>query len=147
MYDKAVWDKVVELIADGKTMVEVEQMPGMPVSSAVRYHARQDVEYSKALDDAYKIHVERHVERIKEIEREMLAKIADEPFDSRKVNAIQNAYKQIIEDIKWYAGKISRNKFGDKTMISGDPDAPLLNTKEITVTCVMGPPAIQPTEK
>ena len=133
--------RVCGLISEGLSLRKIEKLQGMPTKSAIMmwllegeaYKANDKPEHPKAvfLD---------HYARAREVQADALAdeiiSIADDSqFDSfvdgeRKtvVNMEHIQRDRLRVDArKWLAGKLRPEKYGDRTVVEGDPDKPVHN--------------------
>lgn len=131
MYTKDIADKICSGLADGKSLRAVCEQAGMPAESTVRAWALDDVEgfaaqYARAREIGY--------DRL----GDELLEIADTPqvgiktktnekgeIETTEGDMIEHRRLQ-VDSRKWMLSKMLPKKYGDKTTLSGDPDAPLL---------------------
>lgn len=94
---------------------------GSPLHVAIRKHGSNDKTFYRALD-ANPDAAQRYA-RAREVRNDRLAeetlRIADNCKDPQKA-------KLQVDTRKWLLSKLAPKKYGDRTVIAGDPDAPLV---------------------
>jgi hypothetical protein len=134
--------RVCGLISEGLSLRKIEKLEGMPTKSAVMmwllegeaYKANAKPEHPKAifLD---------HYARAREVQADCLADeiitIADESHydqavdeDGRPIVNMEHIQRDRlrVDARKWLAGKLRPKKYGDRTVVEGDPDKPVQHT-------------------
>ena len=106
--------KVCNLLAEGKTVSDIEKMDGLPCSATIFNWTWQHPEFYEMFDKAREFGTHALAYRLgKDIEE-----CANNPMALTKL-------KLHIEHWRWFIGKCNQRKYGDKTIISGDKDNPL----------------------
>lgn len=123
-YNQQIANKILGLISEGNSLREICKSKDMPSEAAV-YRWLNKLEtfrsnYVRACEDRTEV----RVEQIAEIEQEMIREVK-ECDDSKLANALVQAYKQKIDDIKWIASKLKNKKYGDRLALAGDDSSPL----------------------
>lgn len=122
-YNRAdVMQTICDLIARKQTLHQICQLPGMPSNETVRQWMIEDAELAANYARARELRADARADRIDEI----TSMIIDGKLDPQ-------AAKVIIDAEKWLAGKEQPKKYGDKQIISGDPDNPVNTKSEVTI--------------
>jgi hypothetical protein len=123
-------------VASGGTLKKIsEDNPNRcPCVSTLRkwlFDSKKEHEHLRLMYSlATRARVEALIDEITELEAECTAKIAEQEFDSRKVNAIAAHYRQMIEDRKWLAAKLAPRDYGDRLALANDDrDGLIVNFK------------------
>lgn len=111
-YSRIVAEEVIRLIAEGKTVLEISKMEGMPPPAAIYYWKRRYQEFSAEMKMA----------------REMRAEVfQDEAIQRAKDSRESTVHRDRleVETLKWAAEVNDPNTYGKRTKVVGDPDQPL----------------------
>ena len=125
--------RICTLIAQGYVVPEIAEMPDMPAKGTIYGWLIDHPEFLAQYDVAK--------EKQMEVFGDSIIAIAKNcPAD---VDAVAKA-KLLIHTIQWTMGKIKPKKYGDKTVIAGDKDAPLTLTAliEASVPQIVAPKTI-----
>jgi hypothetical protein len=122
MFNQEIADRICERLAGGESLVTICADEGMPNRATVfRWLSAEET-----FRDMYA--------RAREVQAEVLA---DEIVSlADKAPPLSDAVAQArlaIDARKWVAAKLLPRKYGERTTLAGDPDAPLQN---VTVTYV-----------
>ena len=107
-------DRIVELLEE-HSLVEICADPKMPDRLTVQRWMREDANFATRCARAREMHAFAIVESITDIERGALDDVI-KPEVARVV----------ISSRQWRASKMNPKVFGDRTVVAGDPSAPLL---------------------
>lgn len=99
-------DLIIQKVVEGASLTKACKELGLQYSIVNKWK-NDSIEFRKRLDDAFKDRAEKHHDEVLEI--------AEESRDQ----------KARIEARKWSSEKYNPERFGQKTKISGDKDAPL----------------------
>jgi predicted secreted protein len=134
-YTKEIADQMCELLSEGVPLREICRMEGMPYWRAVYRWMEADENLSA------------HIARAREIGYDAIAEecllIADTPKFGQKQVMSDDGATTTVEDMLGHRklqietrlkllAKWSPSKFGDRTTLAGDPDAPLQVNSEAT---------------
>jgi len=115
-FHKVYGDIILNLIVnDKKTIGDIVKMEGMPSRSVIARWESQNEDFAKGLLLARKARAEAYADQI--------AEDGEDDHGSDK-DDIQ-ARKLKLDRLKWLAAKGDPDKFGDRTKVSGDSNAPL----------------------
>ena len=123
-YNQRIADYVCEQLALGRGLRTIarDQVEGMPNESTLREWATNDAvvgaQYARARLAG------------NESDFELLDEWADEKPPTLENGAIDNGWnawnRTRIDTKKWSLGKRQPGRYGDRTVVAGDPDAPLI---------------------
>lgn len=119
---------IAHLIADGKTVREISRLPGFPPVQIIRSWRRHNSEFEELIQIAKKDRAEY--------------------FQEKALDAVANvqskddasAAKVKLEAYRWAASVDDPDTFGNKTKISGDPNAPLTLMIDTGIRRLTDPP-------
>ena len=116
-YSKELAKKILERVAAGEFVLAILREPGMPSHGSIANWRARHPEFEEAYRTARQSQAQVHAERGMAIAMNEDPKWRNkDPSDRRLAfNAMQ-----------WSAAKLDPKNWGDKTVLSGDPDAPLL---------------------
>ncbi len=114
-YHEAYGQIISKLVSEGKTIKYITELQGMPSRNQISNWLVKHDEFSKMMDQARKDRAEVHFDEI--------AEDKDEDHDASK-DEVQ-ARKLKLDRLKFLASKGDPDRFGDRTKVSGDSDAPL----------------------
>ena len=132
--DKEKIVAVIDLIITGLSLQKACQKIGIDAGNFI--HALDkysDLQQSYA--HAREICLELKLSKIDVLENECKQEVRaiDDP---KRANAIVQAYKIQIDNIKWELSKLLPKKYGDLVRIAGDADNPLKTTTELVIRTV-----------
>ena len=126
-YTQEIAEAICDRIADGESLREVCRSPGMPDKVTV-------LRWLNAHED-----FRTHYARARDIQTEVLIDeivgLSDSVIGCADA-AVVNGARLAIDTRKWIAGKQMPKKYGERTLISGDPDAPLQTVTRIELVAV-----------
>ncbi len=103
---------VVQMVADGKTLRNIQKIPGMPPVSVVLRWCSQDEKFKEAIAEARKSRAEVYHDAIENV-----------AFNAKEGNAKSSKVK--IDALKFLAGVNDRERFGQQVKASIDVSAPV----------------------
>lgn len=118
-YDPEIAAEILDRLAAGETLRSICRSDGMPSDMSVRRWAAEDRDgfssrYAKARDEGMHVMADEIVE------------IADSPSGDVQRDRLR------VDTRKWLLSKIVPKVYGDKTMVSGDPEgAPIKASLEV----------------
>ncbi len=120
-------DKICELITDGMSVNKICQMPSMPSRETFYSWLRENKlgsfdKYARAKDIQAELYAEQTIEIADDASNDYI--IDDEGNERLNTEHIQRARLR-VDTRKWYASKLAPKKFGERTTLAGDVDAPL----------------------
>jgi len=114
-YHEAYGQIIADLVTKGKTIEYISGLPGMPKRSTISNWQAKNDSFRALMDQARKDRAEVfHDEIVKDVDE-------DHKADKDEVQA----RKLKLDRLKWLASKGDPERFGDRTKVSGDSDAPL----------------------
>lgn len=144
IYTQELADRMCEQLAEGKSMRTVCEAEDMPAKRTVFNWLRTNEEFLHQYERAKVEAADYLAEEIIEIAddgrndfiTELAESITEKPAsewteDDIRVLAIKHAPEQVqrsrlrVDARKWIASKLKPKKYGDKTIIGGDPDNPI----------------------
>lgn len=131
---EAVRDEILERLSEGESLTSIchdDHMPSIP--SVFRFLAADGMDqdqfrksYARARDCQADVMAESILDIADDARNDWMEKKAKDGSTFMAVDHehIQRS-KERIDARKWLAAKLKPKKYGDKTIVSGDPDAPL----------------------
>lgn len=114
-FTQVLADVICQMIAEGSSITEVCKMKGMPSYPILCRWRREHPEFQEAIKQAYADRAEMyHDKAIQAVEDENV--LTQEDIAKAKLQ---------VDTYKWAAGVGNADRFGNRTKISGDPNAPL----------------------
>ena len=114
-YHEAYGQLIAKLVAEGETVTAISEKAGFPPGHVIsRWKAQHEV-FKDMMEQAYKARAETRAD--------IIMKDAEDDHDSSKDDMQQRKLK--FERLKWGAAKDDPDKYGDRTKVSGDSNAPL----------------------
>lgn len=114
-YAASIQDDICNLVAQDKSLRQIEAIPGMPTRETVRAWLRDDPAFLAKYARAKDIQADAVFERMGEIEEQTLSGVV-EPAAARAV----------LGSMQWRADKLAPRRYGNKLELSGNADAPLV---------------------
>lgn len=105
IHDPAMAEYVIELIASGLTVEEIDRRPDTPSRDAIWRKARMDSDFHAKLDRAREFQQDVHVDQMIDLARTA----TPENWQQRRL---------LIQTIQWAAAKHASRKYGDKQDIN-----------------------------
>jgi hypothetical protein len=147
-YSQPLADSICERIADGESLRAVCSSDGMPHRSTVfRWLAAHEDfrdQYARAREDQADTLADEIVSIADEVcttvraDKHAGVKADDEDGDAEVVfdSAAVARNRLRVDARKWVASKLKPKKYGDRTTLAGDPDAPLQTFGRIEIVAV-----------
>lgn len=117
-YTKKKANLICEKLAEGKPLIKICKMKGMPSQTTVMNWLWKESPYQKEFLEKYT----RARAQQAEIFADEIISMADDVKQDVKRSALQ------VDTRKWVASKILPKKYGDKLELSGDKDSPIYVT-------------------
>lgn len=115
LYSKEMSEKICLLLAEGYSVNEIERMEKMPCAQTIFRWAWQHPEFYEVFDKAREFGT--HAMNYK-----LLQQIEDsEPVTPGEIAKL----KILVDQYRWFIGKINQRKYGERTTIAGDKDSPI----------------------
>lgn len=114
-YAASIQDDICNLVAQDKSLRQIETIPGMPTRETVRAWLRDDPSFLAKYTRAKDVQADAVFERMGEIEEQTLSG-AVEPAAARAV----------LGSMQWRADKLAPRRYGNKLELSGNADSPLV---------------------
>lgn len=114
IYNQEIATQICDYIADGYSLRKIQTFDGMPERRTIMQWESRYPDFADQIACAREAKTEDDIEELEEIN----AKVANGTLDPQQAVVISN-------NLKWVAGKLKPKKYGDKQIISGDPDAPI----------------------
>jgi hypothetical protein len=102
-YAPALAEQVLDLIIDGRTLKEIEAMPGMPSRSMILKWKREHEDFAALYDGAMDLRADGIVDDIEGITRGMIA---------GTINSGDG--REIVKSLQWIAGARAPRRYGQK---------------------------------
>ena len=135
-YTQAIADEICELLAQGQSLVTICKADHMPTRKCVNEWRDKypdfGISYARAREDQ----ADYLAEEILSIsdESEVYAKYQGDDVTLELSGVAVQRNRLRADSRKWYASKLNPRKYGDKTILSGDEEAPLvIKTIERTI--------------
>ncbi len=113
-YSPEIAAKICELLAQGEFVQDVAKLDGMPTVQAIWSWSWKHPEFYEALDKAREFGA--HAMNYK-----LMEKIQDVKMDKDEIARL----KILVDQWRWFIGKINQRKYGDNMTIKGDADNPI----------------------
>lgn len=114
-YTPAIADHIVQLISEGRTLSEISKMQGMPSSSVIAKWQKESEDFKSRVVEARKVRAERFHDAVVE------ASSITPHLDKDSIPAA----KLHFEQLKWLSMVGDPTRYGNKTTIGGDSNAPV----------------------
>lgn len=121
-YNQDLVEKITERIADGESLRSICRDPEMPAKSSVFKWLSQNKDFADQYARAREEQAETLALEIVEIAD------GDKQSDDTAVMAARDRLR--VDARKWVASKLKPKVYGDRQVIAGDPEAPLVNATE-----------------
>lgn len=132
LYTPEVADEVCRRIAEGHTLREIARTPGMPSMPTIIRWANEDREgfaerYARAREIGWEVMAEDLVEISDDATNDWMKRRKEDGSIDTVLNAEHVNRSRLRADTrKWLLSKRLPKTFGDRQVIAGDPDAPLI---------------------
>jgi len=136
LYNQQLADKICELIAEGRSVVSVCSLPGMPCSASIYKWLSEQPYFSERYARAREVQLE--------VMAAELVDIADDSSQDRRTIVVNGHEIEIVDQDhinrarlrvdtrKWLLSKLAPKKYGDRLELAGDQEAPLTITVKRT---------------
>lgn len=141
-YDADVAERILAQLMDGVTLREICRADDMPARSTVQLWAANDIEgFSGRYARAREIQLDEMAEELLEISDDgsndwMLRKRDDGSTDEVVNHEHISRSKLRVDTRKWLLSKLMAAKYGDRTVLAGDKDAPIQSENKLIIEFV-----------
>jgi IS30 family transposase len=121
--------KIINYCEDGKSLRQIAKILKIgreTIRQELSANKEFEAHYARAKQNFY----EEKAEYMHELEAELKRLVLDEEIDNKTKNALVQAYKLEIDNIKWFLCKLLPKKYGDRQQIEQTHDVSG-NLKEI----------------
>ncbi|MCA8018083.1 terminase small subunit-like protein [Burkholderia metallica] len=134
-FSQALYDRICELIASGKSLRSICDADGMPDRMTFNRWRKMTPELQAQYDQACLDRADAIFDEILEIADDSRLDTLLTEKNGEQMNTEWVARSRLRVDArKWVLARMNRKKFGDNMTLSGDPDAPvqlILNGSDI----------------
>jgi hypothetical protein len=134
-YSEDLADKICELIAEPKTLLEICEMDDMPSQSMVYRWLDKHKEFREKYAKAREVQADMFADQIIKVAFDTQGDTYADEFGNPKPNHEWiNRSRLKVDALKWKAAKTAPKKYGDKVeqTIVGDPEKPVHHTHDLS---------------
>ena len=115
-------EKITNLVSQGLSQRKICLKNNMPcrtiLKAWIRFNKEFATHYARAKEEMY----EDKLDQLSELESELLKLLRDDSIDNKTKNALVQAYKLKIDNLKWILVRLMPQKYGDKMQIDNKHD-------------------------
>jgi len=136
-YNKALVNKITELIHEGESIAAIARMPDMPSHNTLHRWLNEHPEFRDSYELARDLREEKMFQDILEISDDGHGD-QYETEDGRTVtnNEVIARSRLRVDTRKWMLARMNPRKYSDKTILSGDQDNPIRTVNRIEVAFI-----------
>lgn len=120
-----IFNEILEEIHSGASLISTLSVNGMPSTSTFYIWIEEDESKSKRYACACEARELKILDEILEIADKQCEDIIEKDGIILTNHNVIQRNKLQIEARQWYLGKVRPEKYGNKTILSGDPDKPI----------------------